>query len=108
MADIVQFLMELSRHSLNFVMFSDKLEKVKAHRRRVSEQSDFSTVSAIVSKAYGTAITAKAGIRELMSRSVFQGIVAVPPIIANVSIIAPGARAVQKVDCTTLEPFLRE
>ena len=50
---------------------------------------------------------AAAEIKFFVVKVVFQGNVAVPPIIAKVNIKAPGATAVKKVDCTILEPFLR-
>ena len=74
----------------------------------MSAQLDFSTDSAMESRAYGTAITVIAGIRAFISKSVFQGSVEVPPIIAKVSIMAAGARAVKKADWIVFDPFLRE
>jgi hypothetical protein len=53
-------------------------------------------------------ITAKAGRSEFKVKSVFHGKLAVPPMIAKVSIKAVGANAVKNVDCTVFEPFLKE
>ncbi len=62
---------------------------------------------ASVSKTNGTVTAIKGVNKAFMFKSVFHGKVAVPPIIAKVSIAAVGASAVKKVLWITLEDFLK-